>query len=238
MYLASLETTTTAQMTMNDKLSFGFEVLVLLSVVIGVPANNLYFNSDCSLDTLFRETNDQERDVACETRTFDTRTRNFDTVPSVFWDQSDVSYVERLSYRNTACTLLHGEWERFRLNYSSWLAAAYLGSAKVTGVCGNLDGKLVYYQEDQFGTKWFPKEIGKCLQGPNDIFEVYLCHNTPSSVASSSSSSSSHSSVITTTTITTSSSNSNLENLPAQENAGCLLNSCLFQMILLCLSFF
>lgn len=159
-------------------------LLAILCLLAGAEGIYVYFNEHCSVaDSQFMENSDYSTLVECEQRTYDHRTRTFDSFPSAFWDRTDVGYVEKKRYHDSACAQATGEWERFRLNFSAYFAAGYLVSAPVKAVCGPVNGVPYFYQEDQFQAKYFHKELDKCLQGPNGFFDKYVCHSIEPSPA-------------------------------------------------------
>ena len=146
-----------------------------LSAVAG--ATYVYYNEHCSVtDSQFWETSQYSTWVECEQRTYDHRTRTFASLPSEFWERTDIGYVEMTRYHDSACSQVTGEWERFRLNYSAYFAAGYLVSGPVKAMCGPVNDVPYFYQEDQLKTKYLHKKLDTCLQGPNGFFDKYVCH--------------------------------------------------------------
>lgn len=107
------------------------------------------------------------------------------------WDQ--VSYARKTTFLSSNCqgSAYNTVW--YRLNYTAGFDGSFYAGGPVKALCGQINGKNYFYQEDDIGNKYLAKETDVCAVDSQNAGIKYECFLLPTGSSTSSSSSSSSS---------------------------------------------
>jgi hypothetical protein len=170
--------------------------LVLLVFVLATSAATAnivsYSDSLClNEDSIFMEDNTDGGVYRCRSRVYsNTAETGAGFEPrNAIWDR--ISYARKTSFLASNCQGSPFNTVWYRLNYTAGFDGSLYAGGPVKALCGQINGKNYFYQEDDIGNKYLAKETDVCAVDNQNQGIKHECFLLPTGSGASSSSSSS-----------------------------------------------